>query len=137
MRFRSIVNVNRNWGIGISVLFILAFAADTVSAQNVSITDYEVPVSSADRLLIDFSADHATKGSDVTASKVAAGGLYKRFSSGNTAPPGEHDYRRHDQHHTECPYNPAQNVQCHVRFDLQHTGKNKGIGWKTGNIQDG
>ena len=50
-------SVIRNWCIGIVVLFILV--AGNVSAQNVSITDYQVPVSSADRFLIDFSANHA------------------------------------------------------------------------------
>ncbi len=48
-------------------------------AQEVSITDYEVPVSSADRLLVDFSMNHATTGSDATASKGNLGGIYKRF----------------------------------------------------------
>ena len=49
------------------------------SAQEVSVTDYEVPVSSADRLLIDFSMNHATTGSDATVSKGNIGGIYKRF----------------------------------------------------------
>ena len=79
MGFRSDVSMIQNWGTEIIVLFILIFVAGNVSAQNVSVTDYEVPVSSADRLLVDFSGDHATKGSDVTASKVAVSGLYKRF----------------------------------------------------------
>ena len=55
------------------------FISSNVSAQNVSVTDYEVPVSAADRLLIDFSMNHATSGSDATTSKGNIGGIYKRF----------------------------------------------------------
>ncbi len=50
-----------------------------VSAQEVSVTDYQVPVSAADRLLIDFSMNHATTGADATTSKGNIGGIYKRF----------------------------------------------------------
>ena len=50
-----------------------------VSAQEVSVTDYQVPVSAADRLLIDFSMNHATTGSNATTSKGNIGGIYKRF----------------------------------------------------------
>ena len=52
---------------------------NNVSAQEVSVTDYEVPVSAADRLLIDFSMNHATTGSTATTSKGNIGGIYKRF----------------------------------------------------------
>ncbi len=52
---------------------------NNVSAQEVSVTDYEVPVSAADRLLIDFSMNHATTGSTATNSKGNIGGIYKRF----------------------------------------------------------
>ena len=55
------------------------FISSNVSAQNVSVTDYQVPVSAADRLLIDFSMNHATSGSDATTSKGNIGGIYKRF----------------------------------------------------------
>lgn len=58
---------------------VLALAANNVSAQNVSVTDYKVPVSSAERFIIDFSANHATKGSDTTTSKGNIGGVYKSF----------------------------------------------------------
>ena len=53
--------------------------SSNVSAQNVSVTDYEVPVSAADRLLIDFAMNHATSGSEATTSKGNIGGIYKRF----------------------------------------------------------
>lgn len=49
------------------------------AAQNVSVSDYDVPVSSADRLIIDFAGTHATSGSDTTASNAKVGGIYKRF----------------------------------------------------------
>ena len=55
------------------------FISSNVSAQNVSVTDYQVPVSAADRLLIDFSMNHATSGSDALTSKGNIGGIYKRF----------------------------------------------------------
>ena len=57
----------------------LILVTSNVSAQEVSVTDYEVPVSSADRFLIDFSMNHATTGSDATTSKGNIGGIYKRF----------------------------------------------------------
>ena len=63
----------------LSLLLFGAFILGNGFAQEVSVTDYEVPVSSADRLLIDFSMNHATSGSDATASKGNIGGIYKRF----------------------------------------------------------
>ena len=57
----------------------LILVVNNVSAQGVSVTDYEVPVSAADRLLIDFSMNHATTGSTATTSKGNIGGIYKRF----------------------------------------------------------
>ena len=57
----------------------LILVANNAFAQNVSVTDYEVPVSAADRLLIDFAMNHATTGSDATTSKGNIGGIYKRF----------------------------------------------------------
>lgn len=67
--------------LGISLLLFagLVFVASNVSAQEVSVTDYQVPVSAADRLLIDFSMNHATTGSTATTSKGNIGGIYKRF----------------------------------------------------------
>ena len=65
----------------LAAVFVLfgGFISSNVSAQNVSVTDYQVPVSAADRLLIDFSMNHATAGSDATTSKGNIGGIYKRF----------------------------------------------------------
>ena len=65
----------------LAAVFVLfgGFISSNVSAQNVSVTDYQVPVSAADRLLIDFSMNHATSGSDATTSKGNIGGIYKRF----------------------------------------------------------
>ena len=65
----------------LAAVFVLfgGFISSNVSAQNVSVTDYEVPVSAADRLLIDFAMNHATAGSDATTSKGNIGGIYKRF----------------------------------------------------------
>ena len=57
----------------------LILVTSNVSAQEVSVTDYQVPVSAADRFLIDFSMNHATTGSDATTSKGNIGGVYKRF----------------------------------------------------------
>lgn len=67
--------------LGILLAFFggLNLVTSNVSAQEVSVTDYEVPISSADRFLIDFSLNHATTGSDATTSKGNIGGLYKRF----------------------------------------------------------
>ena len=68
--------MNRNWGIEIALLLLFVGG---VSAQNASVSDYQVPVSSADRFFIDFSANHAAIGSDTTTSKGNVGGVYKRF----------------------------------------------------------
>ena len=57
----------------------LMFVANNAFAQNVSVTDYEIPVSAADRLLVDFAMNHATSGSTATTSKGNIGGIYKRF----------------------------------------------------------
>ena len=57
----------------------LSLIVSKVSAQEVSVTDYEVPVSAADRLLVDFAMNHATSGSTATTSKGNIGGIYKRF----------------------------------------------------------
>ena len=65
----------------LAAVFVLfgGFISSNVFAQNVSVTDYQVPVSAADRLLIDFSMNHATSGSDAITSKGNIGGIYKRF----------------------------------------------------------
>lgn len=67
--------------LGASLVLVggLILVASNVSAQEVSVTDYEVPVSAADRLLIDFAMNHATSGSTATTSKGNIGGIYKRF----------------------------------------------------------
>ncbi len=67
--------------LGVSFILFggLIFFTSNVSAQEVSVTDYQVPVSAADRLLIDFSMNHATTGSTATTSKGNIGGIYKRF----------------------------------------------------------
>ena len=67
------------FGVSLVLFGGLFFVTSNVSAQEVSVTDYQVPVSAADRLLIDFSMNHATMGSDATASKGNIGGIYKRF----------------------------------------------------------
>jgi len=56
-------------------------ATMTISAfaQNASITDYKVPESRAERMLIDLTANHSTQGSSTTTSKGNVGVLYKRF----------------------------------------------------------
>lgn len=50
-----------------------------VWSQNVSVTDYEVPVSRAERLIFDVAANHSTEGSSIKASNGNIGGIYKRF----------------------------------------------------------
>ena len=66
-------------GASLALLGGLSLIVSNVSAQNVSVTDYDVPVSTADRLLIDFSMNHAMAGSEATTSKGNIGGIYKRF----------------------------------------------------------
>jgi hypothetical protein len=65
--------------LGATLMLFGEFISSNVSAQNVSVTDYQVPVSAADRLLIDFSMNHAMAGSEATTSKGNIGGVYKRF----------------------------------------------------------
>ena len=74
----------KRWAYALSGALLVLFGgltliASNVSAQEVSVTDYEVPVSAADRLLIDFSMNHTTSGSTATTSKGNIGGIYKRF----------------------------------------------------------
>ena len=74
----------KRWAYALSGALLVLFGgltliASNVSAQEVSVTDYEVPVSAADRLLIDFSMNHTTSGSEATTSKGNIGGIYKRF----------------------------------------------------------
>ena len=66
-----------SWGILITAMSTLV--ASNVSAQKISITDYQVPVSTADRLFIDFSMDHAATGSTITTSTGSIGSVYNRF----------------------------------------------------------
>ena len=59
----------KRWAYALSGALLVLFGgltliASNVSAQEVSVTDYDVPVSAADRLLIDFSMNHATSGSE-------------------------------------------------------------------------
>lgn len=63
----------------ILITAIVAFAAGPVSAQNISVTDYQVPVSTADRLFVDFSMNHAAIGSTATTSTGSIGSVYNRF----------------------------------------------------------
>lgn len=67
--------------LGVSLLLFagITLVTSNVSAQEVSVTDYQVPISTADRLLIDFALNHATVGSNATTSKGNIGGIYKRF----------------------------------------------------------
>jgi len=50
-----------------------------LSAQNLLITDYKVPVSSARSFLIDFNANYATVGRELTTDEGNIGAVYKRF----------------------------------------------------------
>ena len=64
---------------GILIIAISALVTSNVSAQKISVTDYQVPVSAADRLFIDFSMNHAATGSTTTTSTGSIGSIYKRF----------------------------------------------------------
>ncbi len=64
---------------GILIIAISALVASNVSAQKISVTDYQVPVSTADRLFIDFSMNHAATGSTITTSTGSIGSVYNRF----------------------------------------------------------
>lgn len=61
------------------VVALGAALAVGASAQNVSVTDYDVPESRAERMLVDLAANHATEGSNTTTSNANIGVLYKRF----------------------------------------------------------
>ncbi len=63
----------------IMIITISTLAVSGVSAQRVSISDYQVPVSTADRLFIDFSVNHAATGSTITTSTGSIGSVYNRF----------------------------------------------------------
>ena len=74
----------KNWtSILLGTLLVLfsgfILVANSALAQEVSVTDYQVPVSTADRLLIDFSMNHVMTGSTATTSQGNIGGTYKRF----------------------------------------------------------
>ena len=68
---------------GLSLRILIAaistLAAGNASAQKVSIADYQVPVSTADRLFVDFSMNHAATGSAITTSTGSIGSVYNRF----------------------------------------------------------
>jgi hypothetical protein len=65
--------------IGCGVAALSATIAVNAFAQNVSITDYKVPESRAERMLVDLAANHSTEGSKTRASNANVGVLYKRF----------------------------------------------------------
>ena len=74
----------KNWMavlLGTSLVLFSGFilVASNALAQEVSVTDYQVPVSTADRLLIDFSMNHVMTGSTATTSQGNIGGTYKKF----------------------------------------------------------
>jgi len=58
---------------------IIVISNTTLSAQNLLITDYKVPVSSARSFLIDFNANYATLGSELTTNKGNLSTVYKNF----------------------------------------------------------
>ena len=64
---------------GCGVVALGTAIAANAFAQNVSITDYKVPESRAERMLVDLAANHATEGSNTTTSNANVGVLYKRF----------------------------------------------------------
>lgn len=64
---------------GCGIVALGATIAVGASAQNVSVTDYKVPESRAERMLVDLAANHSTDGSNTTTSKANVGALYKRF----------------------------------------------------------
>ena len=67
-----------SWTIFLIVITIVISNAN-LSAQNLLITDYKVPVSSARSFLIDFNANYATIGSELTTDKGNIGAVYKNF----------------------------------------------------------
>ena len=69
------------WALTRCILAVLLFTA-SVYAQNVSVTDYSVPISRADNLRIDgLSFNYTTEGSKVLNEQGDAGLIYKKFYS--------------------------------------------------------
>lgn len=67
-----------SWKIFLMTIAIIVSETD-LPAQNLLITDYNVPVSSARSLLIDFNANYATVGNELTTEKGNISAVYKRF----------------------------------------------------------
>ena len=64
----------------IFLMAIITVISNTnLSGQNLLITDYRVPVSSARSFLIDVNANYATVGKELTTNKGNIGAVYKRF----------------------------------------------------------
>jgi hypothetical protein len=72
------VTMKCSWTIFLIVITIV-ISNTNLSAQNLLITDYKVPVSSARSFLIDFNANYATIGSELTTDKGNIGVVYKNF----------------------------------------------------------
>ena len=60
-------------------LMAIAIINTNLSAQNLLITDYKVPVSSARSFLIDFNANYTAVGRELTTDKGNIGAVYKKF----------------------------------------------------------
>jgi len=63
----------------LSSMIIVIMINANLSAQNLLITDYEVPVSSARSFLIDLKGNYATVGKELTTNKSNISGVYKSF----------------------------------------------------------
>ena len=61
------------------IIAIMIITNANLSAQNLLITDYKVPVSSARSFLIDLKGSYATVGSELTTNKSNISGVYKSF----------------------------------------------------------
>ncbi|MBC8229017.1 hypothetical protein H8E77_05640, partial [bacterium] len=61
------------------IAIIIVISNTNLSAQNLLITDYNVPVSSARSFLIDLNANYATVGRELTTNKGNIGAVYKTF----------------------------------------------------------
>ncbi|MBM3239158.1 hypothetical protein FJZ31_22925 [Candidatus Poribacteria bacterium] len=67
-----------SWTI-LGIVIIIVISNTNLSAQNLLITDYKVPVSSARSFSIDLNANYATIGSELTTDKGNIGAVYKNF----------------------------------------------------------
>lgn len=61
------------------IIAIITLTNTDLSAQNLLITDYKVPVSSARSFLIDLKGNYATVGTELTTNKSNISGVYKKF----------------------------------------------------------